>query len=90
MSGTSMASPQVTGIVAQLLQKYPGATQQQMRDLIINYSLVDVLANTLPDSYTSFTSLKRGYSRYAYQPFNDDESFSILGSPSLTNASLKL
>ena len=90
MSGTSMASPQVTGIVAQLLQKYPGATQQQMRDLIINYSLVDVLANTLPDSYTSFTSLKRGYSRYAYQPFNDDESFSILGSPSLTNTSLKL
>jgi hypothetical protein len=89
LTGTSMASPQVTGMVAQLLQIYPGATQQQMRDLIINYSVKDVLANTNPNSYTDSASLKRGYSRYAYQPFNNHESFKIQGNASVTNASMK-
>jgi hypothetical protein len=60
-----------------------------MRNLIINYSVKDVLANTNPNSYTDSASLKRGYSRYAYQSFNNHESFKIQGNASVTNVAMK-
>jgi serine protease AprX len=71
ISGTSMASPNVAGIVAQLLQVYPRATPAQIRQKIISDSTVGVLYDTVSTTnYADFQSLHGGPNRYAYMPFN--------------------
>ena len=45
-SGTSMASPHVSGVVAQILEQYPAWTQQQVSSQIISQSTLNALSST--------------------------------------------
>ena len=64
-SGTSMASPQVTGVLACLLEIYPGLTQAQALQYLIKYSKYNQMTDT-GGSYTDFTSLQSSTNRYLY------------------------
>ena len=63
--GTSMASPQVCGVLACALETYPGMTQQQCRNYIFNYSKQGQITDT-GGSYTDFTSLQGSANRYLF------------------------
>lgn len=90
VSGTSQASPQVAGLVAQLLQVYPTATPAQIRQKVIDTSTSNVLytAGTEPSWYTNNRSLHGGPNRYAYQPFNTATNSSVTGAVAFNNTSL--
>lgn len=80
ISGTSMASPNVAGIAAQLLQLYPTATPAQIRQKIIDLSTPNMLYTTGSSTdYSDSASLHGGPNRFAYQPFNSATSFSMSG-----------
>lgn len=71
IQGTSMASPNVAGIVAQLLQVYPGETPAQIRQRVIDLSTKDVLYTTgLPTDYATLNALHGAPNRYAYYEYN--------------------
>lgn len=91
ISGTSMASPQVAGLAAQLLQIWPTATPAQIRQKIIDLSTNDVLFTTGSSTdYSNSASLHGGPNRYAYQPFNTSQNFSKSGPVTVSNTSLDL
>jgi hypothetical protein len=70
VSGTSQASPQVAGMVAQLLQLYPNKTPAEIKQLIIDSSIEDMLYDTgATDDYTVSNSLHGSPNRYAYFPY---------------------
>jgi hypothetical protein len=63
-----MASPQVAGLCAQLLQVYPTATPAQIRAKVIADSTANVLYSTGSSTdYSVSYSLHGGPNRYAYQ-----------------------
>lgn len=70
-SGTSMASPQVTGLLACALEIYPAMTPTQALDYIKSTASNNVLADsafttTYPStSYTNYNSLFQASNRYA-------------------------
>jgi len=67
IQGTSMASPNVAGIVAQLLQVYPGETPAQIRQRVIDLSTFNVLYNTgSTTDYSNLNALHGAPNRYAY------------------------
>jgi subtilisin family serine protease len=67
ISGTSMASPNVAGMVAQLLQLYPVYTPEQIRALVMTNSTSGMLYTTgLTTDYSNIRSLHGGRNRYAY------------------------
>jgi subtilisin family serine protease len=89
ISGTSMASPNVAGLAAQLLQVYPGATPAQIRQQIINTSTANVLYTTgLSTDYSNSRSLHGGPNQFAYQPFNTATNLTVSGPVSVSNAIL--
>jgi subtilisin family serine protease len=63
ISGTSMASPQVTGVLACLAERWPTMTQTQAREYIIKNSKVDQL-----DNGSGNFSLEGAPNRYLYAP----------------------
>lgn len=70
LTGTSQAAPQVTGVLACLLQARPSLTIAQAKQFIIDYSLKNVLNEGVGTSYTSPNYLQGGPNRYLYMPFN--------------------
>jgi len=90
ISGTSMASPQVAGLAAQLLQVYPTATPAQIRQKIIDTSTPDMLYTTgLSTDYSNSQSLHGGPNRFAYQAFNTASGGNVSGAVSAVNTSLQ-
>jgi subtilisin family serine protease len=52
-SGTSMATPHVVGVASLILQQAPGATPQQVRDIIVNQATQNIIQpTTLNNSHT--------------------------------------
>ena len=52
-SGTSMATPHVVGVASLILQQAPGATPQQVRDIIVNQATQNIIQPTsLNSSHT--------------------------------------
>jgi subtilisin family serine protease len=91
ISGTSMASPNVAGLAAQLLQIYPTATPAQIRQKIIDTSIPNMLYTTgLSTDYSNSRSLHGGPNRFAYQPFNTASGSNIVGSVTMTNVSINI
>ena len=89
ISGTSMASPNVAGIAAQLLQIWPQATPAQIRQKIIEISTPGMLFDTgLTTDYSDSASLHGGPNRFAYQPFTSATNFGVSDGISLTNISI--
>ena len=69
--GTSMASPQVCGVLACLLELYPSMTPAQARSLIISYAKTGQLSDaggTSPSWTSNAYSLQGAPNRYLYLP----------------------
>ena len=64
-SGTSMASPQVCGILASVLETYPRMRQAEAVQYITNYAKINQINNT-GGSYSDFTSLQGSENRYLF------------------------
>lgn len=86
ISGTSMASPNVAGLAAQLLQVYPTATPAQIRQKIIDTAATNVLYSTGSSTdYAVTNSLHGGANRFAYQAFNTASGGNVAGPVALSN-----
>ena len=89
VSGTSMASPNVAGLVAQLLQLYPTATPIQIKQKLTEVSATNVLYTTgSATDYSVTNSLHGGPNRYAYQPFNSATPLTVSNSVTMSNTSI--
>lgn len=90
ISGTSMASPNVAGLAAQLLQIWPMASPSQIRQKIIDLSTNNILYTTGQSTdYTDYRSLHGGPNYFAYQPYNSATNVTVnVGSGTFTNITL--
>ena len=81
ISGTSMAAPQVTGVLALFLQLYPDATPADCKKWLANFgSKSDIMfTTTLDNDYTNGKSLMGQANKYLYSPFNQDVVFKQSG-----------
>jgi len=71
ISGTSMASPQVAGVIACLLQKDPTLTPAQIQTLLIEDSVKDIIYDTASDvDYGEPRSLKGSPNRMMFNRYN--------------------
>lgn len=80
IGGTSMASPQVAGVIALHLQTNPTVTPETMKEIIINDSKAVVYSTGNDSDYTSQTSIMGSpnrflFNRYSGQPFGTSGSF---------------
>ena len=90
ISGTSMASPNVAGLAAQLLQVYPTATPAQIRAKVIAMSTPNMLYDTGSQTdYSNEEILHGGPNRFAYQAFNTTSGGNISGPVSVSNTSMR-
>ncbi len=64
-SGTSMASPQVTGIISCFAEQNPRINQEIVKDYILKYSKYNQLGDT-SGGYTDDTSLQGSANRYVF------------------------
>ena len=80
ISGTSMASPQVCGLLACFLQINPGATAQQCKDWLTNHSKTYMNPGTgTGNDYGNSQSLQGAPNRFFHQPFNGSQPFTLTG-----------
>ena len=74
INGTSMASPQVAGVIAQHLQVNPNATPAQIKTKMSNDAKSTLFSTGLDNDYTAFGTSLMGapnkflYSKYGTQP----------------------
>lgn len=71
ISGTSQATPQVTGLLACVLQARPSMTPAQAKQFIVDNALENVLQEGSDTSYSSTTYLQGGNNRYLKMPFTN-------------------
>lgn len=64
-SGSSIASAQVTGILALALEKYPNLNQQEAKQYILNYAREGVMFETT-NGFNDVSSLQTGPNRIAF------------------------
>jgi hypothetical protein len=65
-TGTSMASPQVTGVIASILEIFPEMKQQDVRNYISKFSSVNQLTDQPFTSYNNQRSLNNSPNKYLY------------------------
>tara|TARA_B110000971_G_C20033630_1_gene512926 strand:- start:72 stop:1763 length:1692 start_codon:yes stop_codon:yes gene_type:complete len=75
LSGTSMASPQMCGMMACLLQVHPDWTPAQVKNYFINNSQNSLYSTGSTIDYTTSSSLHGGHNRIAYLPMNGAKRF---------------
>jgi subtilisin family serine protease len=76
VSGTSQASPQVTGVLATLLQARPYLNQTTALQTIQQISTQNRITN-VGSGYTSFYSLQGANNNYLYNPFNSGSTVTV-------------
>ena len=69
ISGTSQATPQVTGLLACVLQARPEMTAAEAKEFLHKESLKDRLVVTGAETWTNNTSLQGGENKILYTPF---------------------
>lgn len=77
ISGTSMASPQVCGVGALLLQLEPKLTPAQLKAKVLSYCKSVIYSSGLNNDYSDTRSIKGSDNKFLYLPFNQDRSLSI-------------
>jgi len=70
LSGTSMASPQVAGVMACYLEVYPQLTPSQLKNKIINDCSQNYMEDSGVTSYTTTTSIQGSPNRILYNRYN--------------------
>ena len=75
MSGTSMAAPQATGIVACLLQAHPDWNPATVKKWIIDNAQDKIHSTGANNDYTTTDSLHGGTQKVAYFPMNGSRPF---------------
>jgi len=65
ITGTSMASPQVCGVLACAMEMYPWMTQQDARDYLFHHAKAGQIGDT-GGGYTDYTALQGAADRYLY------------------------
>lgn len=66
LNGTSMASPQVAGVLAILAESWPGMTQQEAKDWLTNNSRTNLMYDTEADNAVDTNSLQGSPNRILY------------------------
>jgi subtilisin family serine protease len=73
ISGTSMASPQVAGVCALLLQKNPSWTPAQVKQWLLDNAGTALYDTGVGNDWTNNRSLKGGDVKYLYNPLIEAE-----------------
>ncbi len=79
ISGTSMASPQVAGICALILESNPKLTPAQVKSTLLQTAGTAVHTSSNADDWTNDYNLKGGAQKVAYNRFNSVETTKISG-----------
>jgi len=87
IGGTSMASPQICGMVALYLQVNPGATPQEAWNFMVNNSQSTIRSTGLDNDWSDSYSLHGSPARVAFMPFAVSEG--VRNTAKITGASLK-
>lgn len=66
-SGTSMATPQIAGIIALYLQKNPNVSPAQVKTWLLNSATNTIYSTGLSDDYSSSVSIFGGNAKVAYE-----------------------
>ena len=79
ISGTSMASPQVAGVAALILQVNPKMKPSELKNYLLNNSNGDIYATLNNNDWTNRRSLWGGVTRYLFNKFNKSQASRISG-----------
>jgi len=79
ISGTSMASPQVCGLAALILEINPKIKPSELKEFIINNSNGDLYSNLNNNDWGNRRSLWGGSSRYLFNKYNKSQTSKIGG-----------
>jgi subtilisin family serine protease len=79
-SGTSMASPQIAGLCALLLQAHPDWSPLKVKTWMTANSEPDMYSTSLDDDYSNNASLHGGNNRLAYFPLYGQKNYQIAAS----------
>ena len=85
LSGTSMATPHVSGVLAALLQRYPGLSTNQARDIVLDPSSYDALTD--PKATTSSTGGRLNFANVLTNPLLLNPPLTINNFPKVTMGS---
>lgn len=84
ISGTSMASPQVAGVAACILELYPQWTPSQLKQWLLDNAGSAILNTGTGNDWTNDRSLKGGEAKVLHLPFTSSEPAKISGFDNLT------
>lgn len=90
ISGTSMASPQVCGVGALMLQMNPKLTPLELKNRIIADSLPTIYTTNLSNDYTNNRSISNGDRRFLYQKYNSENPYQFKNGIKISNPSFQL
>jgi subtilisin family serine protease len=77
ISGTSMASPQVSGVCALMLEVNPRLTPSQLKSSLLANAGTTLYDTGLGNDWTTNRSLKGGAVKVLYNKFNSEKTFSV-------------
>jgi subtilisin family serine protease len=89
ISGTSMASPQVAGISALILELYPNWKPSQIKKWLLDNAGTAILNTGTETDWTNDRSLKGGTSKVLHIPFTNPTPVSVSGIPITFNIGMK-
>ena len=84
ISGTSMASPQVAGVLACMLELYPEWTPAQGKQWLLDNAGSAILNTGTVQDWANDRSLKGGEAKVLHMPFSNPNPLKINGGLSMT------
>ena len=87
ISGTSMAAPQIAGLVTTYGEILPETTPAEYKAWVVGNAKEQLNANgNTGTDYSNYRSLMGGQNAYAFQPYNDANVLTIAGDETLVEA----